>query len=112
VTEHDTSVEWTGGRPPAGFTVSDTGYLQRDEEDWETVRRAAAAVETRELTEYRAAKVTGVSRHAIRTAQNECRVEEADPLRIDDADDEQPDASAVAHVTTGGVDPRNAGEGR
>jgi hypothetical protein len=81
--------KWEGGQPPAGFTVSDAGYLQRDD-DWETIRRAARAVEQDELSDYRASQLTGHSRHAIRTALNEYRdayrVEEADPLRVDDAE--------------------------
>lgn len=81
-----TSTEWTGGQPPRGFTVSATGHLERGE-DWEMIRRAARAVEQDELTEYRASKVTGISRHALRTALGEYRdiyrVEEADPLRVD-----------------------------
>lgn len=92
VTEYGTGTKWTGGQPPAGFTVGANGYLQRDEETWETIRQAAAAVEQDELSEYRAAKVADVSRHALRTALGEYRdayrVEEADPLTIDaDADE-------------------------
>lgn len=88
-----TSIEWTGGQPPRGFTVSDAGYLQRDEEDWETIRRAAKAIEEDELTEYRASQLTAVSRHALRTALGKYRdlyrVEEADPLRITDDGSDQ-----------------------
>lgn len=57
------------------------------------MRRAAAAVKDGEMTEYRASKVTGISRHAIRTAKNEYRdiyrVDEANPLTINHVDDEQ-----------------------
>lgn len=93
VTECGTGTKWIGGQPPAGFTVSSTGHLQRSEH-WEMIRRAAAAVENNDLTLYRAAKLIGHSRHAIRTAMNKYRdlyrVDEADPLTINsDADDEQ-----------------------
>lgn len=92
VTERGTGVEWDSGQPPAGFTVGSAGYLERND-DWETIRQAAKSVESDEMTLYRASEITGISRHAIRTALEKYhdlyRIDESDPLTFNTGADNE-----------------------
>ncbi|QCS43633.1 hypothetical protein [Natrinema versiforme] len=80
VAEAITADGWTG-RPPLGFTVSESGQLRRNDQ-WEEIRSIVKTHDDGLITEYRASQLLDCSRDAIRNAATKYR----DLYRLDEPD--------------------------